>query len=47
MAFYSYEGISDEVLDKVHTTSTGETYTLRHNDCKFRSTGVPIPLSAA
>ena len=32
MAFYSYEGISDEVLDKVHTTSTGETYTLRHND---------------
>lgn len=32
MAFYSYEGISDDVLDKVHTTSTGETYTLRHSD---------------
>lgn len=32
MAFYSYEGISDDVLDEVHTTSTGETYTLRHSD---------------
>lgn len=32
MSFYSYEGISDDVLDKVHTTSTGETYTLRHSD---------------
>lgn len=32
MAFYSYEGVSDDVLDKVHTTSTGETYTLRHCD---------------
>lgn len=32
MAFYSYEGVSDDVLDKVHTTSTGETYTLRHSD---------------
>src|SRR5699024_3083136 len=27
-----YEGVSDDVLDKVHTTSTGETYTLRHNE---------------
>ncbi|EHO53636.1 hypothetical protein HMPREF9099_00688 [Lachnospiraceae bacterium oral taxon 082 str. F0431] len=32
MSFYSYEGVSDDVLDKVHTTSTGETYTLRHNE---------------
>ena len=32
MSFYSYEGISDDVLDKVHTTSTGETYTLRHSE---------------
>lgn len=32
MSFYSYEGISDDVLDKVHTTSTGENYTLRHNE---------------
>ena len=30
MSFYSYEGVSDDVLDKVHTTSTGETYTLSH-----------------
>ena len=32
MSFYSYEGVSDDVLDKVHTTSTGETYTLRHSE---------------
>lgn len=32
MGFYSYEGVSDDVLDKVHTTSTGETYTLRHSE---------------
>lgn len=32
MAFYSYEGVSNDVLDKTHTTSTGETYTLRHNE---------------
>lgn len=32
MAFYSYAGVSDDILDKVHTTSTGETYTLRHSD---------------
>lgn len=30
--FYSYEGISDDVLDKQHITSTGEHYTLRHNE---------------
>lgn len=32
MSFYSYEGVSDDVLDKVHTTSTGETYILRHSE---------------
>ena len=32
MSFYSYEGVSDDVLDKVHTASTGETYTLRHSE---------------
>lgn len=32
MAFYAYEGIPDQVLDKQHTTSTGEQYTLRHNE---------------
>lgn len=32
MSFYSYDGIPDSVLDKQHTTSTGETYTLRHNE---------------
>ncbi len=32
MSFYSYEGIPDNVLDKQHTTSTGETYSLRHNE---------------
>ena len=32
MSFYSYEGVSDDVLDKVHTTSTGENYTLRHSE---------------
>lgn len=32
MAFYSYKGVSDDILDKEHTTSTGEKYTLRHNE---------------
>lgn len=32
MGFYSYEGIPDSVLDKQHSTSTGETYSLRHNE---------------
>ena len=32
MSFYSYDGIPNSVLDKQHTTSTGETYTLRHNE---------------
>ncbi len=32
MGFYSYRGVSDQELDAQHTTSTGETYTLRHNE---------------
>ena len=32
MGFYSYEGVPDSVLDKQHTTSTGETYSLRHSE---------------
>lgn len=32
MAFYAYEGIPDQVPNKQHTTSTGEQYTLRHNE---------------
>ena len=32
MAFYSYDGVPDSVLDKQHTASTGETYSLRHNE---------------
>ena len=32
MGFYSYEGVPDSVLDEQHKTSTGEVYTLRHNE---------------
>lgn len=32
MSFFSYEGVPNSVLDKQHTTSTGETYSLRHNE---------------
>lgn len=31
MAFLSYEGVPDSILDEVHETTTGEHYTMRHN----------------
>lgn len=32
MSFYSYRGIDDKTLDMRHNTTTGECYTLRHNE---------------
>ena len=32
MSFYSYSGIPDSVIEKEHKTSTGETYSLKHNE---------------
>ena len=32
MSFHAYEGVSDSGLDKQRLTSTGEKYTLRHNE---------------
>ena len=32
MGFWAYNGLSDEELNKQYTTSTGEHYTLRHNE---------------
>ncbi len=32
MSFYCYKGIPESALDESHITSSGESYTLRHND---------------